>query len=137
MTKEELNRVRELQKKMRDCERRLQTLRISVDNLVPILDGLPHGTTARSRVEKIALLIVESEQELSELGKRVEQERSELVAQLVCEVDDLILLNLLALRYVKCCTFKEIARRMRITLRHVFRLHEKFLKCHIDAPATS
>ena len=129
----ELNIVRELNKRIRDIERHLQMLRMSVENLVPILDGLPHSTGAKSRVEKLALMIVEDERELAAFYEAITLAKSELLDRILREVEDPTLQTLLALRYVECLSFEKTARRMRITLRHVFRLHEKFFKCHIAA----
>ena len=133
MTEEELNGARELRKKIRDLERHLQELRMSAENLVPILDGLPHSSEAKSRVEKIALMIVEDERKLTSLNVTILLAKSELADKILCEVNEPILQTLLVLRYVECLSFEKTARRMRITLRHVFRLHEKFFKCHIAA----
>lgn len=44
MTEQELNIVRELNKKIRNAEHRLEVLRNNAENVVPILDGLPHAT---------------------------------------------------------------------------------------------
>lgn len=133
MTEKELNSVRELNKQIRRQEQHLQALRLSAENLVPILDGLPHSNEAKSRVEKIALMIIESERELENLRKEMTAAKSELVEKILRAVDEPAMQTLLALRYVECLSFKETARRLRFTLRHVFRLHEKFLKCHIAA----
>ena len=133
MTEKELNSVRNLKKRIRDVERHLQALRLSAENLVPILDGLPHSTEAKSRVEKIALMIIEHERELETLHERIISAKSELVDKILREVDEPTLQALAALRYVECLSYKETARRMTFTLRHVFRLHAKFLKCHIAA----
>ena len=133
MTEKELNSVRELKKRIRDVERHLQALRLSAENLVPILDGLPHSTEAKSRVEKIALMIVEHERELETLREQIILAKSELLDKVLIEIEEPTLQALAALRYVECLSYKETARRMMITLRHAFRLHEKFLKCHIAA----
>ena len=128
MTEEELNGVRELNKKICDIERHLQALRISAENLVPILDGLPHSSEAKSRVEKIALMIVEDERELTALNETKLLAKSKLADKILCEVDEPTLQTLLVLRYVECLSFKETARRMHFTLRYVFKLHTEFLK---------
>lgn len=125
MTERELNGVRELNKKIRDIQCHLQALRISAENLVPILDGLPHSSEAKSRVEKIALMIVEDERELTALNETKLLAKSKLVDKILREVDEPTLQTLLVLRYVECLSFKEAARRMRITLRHLYRLHKK------------
>ena len=128
MTEKELNAVRELKKQIRDIERHLQALRLSAENLVPILDGLPHSSEAKSRVEKIALMIVSDERELTSLNEKFLLAKAELLDKILRSVDEPSLQTLLVLRYVECLSFKEIARRMRFTLRHLYRLHEKYFK---------
>ncbi|MBQ6004794.1 MAG: hypothetical protein IJL14_00925 [Selenomonadaceae bacterium] len=128
MTEKELNSVRELNKKIRDLERRLHELRISAENLVPIIDGLPHSSEAKSRVEKLALMIVEHERDLEKFRDHIILAKSELVHTILREVDEPTLQALLMLRYVECLSFKETARRMKFTLRHLYRLHEKIFK---------
>ena len=128
MTEKELNGVRELRNKICILERRLQELRTSAENLIPIIDGLPHATEAKSRVEKITLMIVANERELTALNEKMTAARSELADKILREVDAPILQTLLVLRYVECLSFKETARRMHFTLRYIFKLHTKFLK---------
>lgn len=131
MTEQELNAVRELNKKIRALETRLRDVRNSAENIVPILDGLPKAAFAKSRVEKTALKAVEVERELEALRGQLPLLKSDLANKIMAEVDEPIRQTLLILRYIECLSFRETARRMRITLRHVFRVHEKFLKCHI------
>ena len=133
MTARELNNVRELNKKIRILERHLEALRMSAETIVPILDGLPHAAFAKSRVEKIALRTVSTERELEFLCTALIKAKTGLADKIMAEVDDPVYQTLLMLRYVEVLSFNQTARRMRISLRHVFRLHEKFLRCHIDA----
>ena len=92
------------------------------------IDGLPHSTEAKSRVEKIALELVETEHELDNLRGQLILAKSELADKILREVEDTTLQTLLILRYVECLSFKETARRMHFTLRHLYRLYGKFLK---------
>ena len=133
MTEKELNTVRNLKKELRDIERRLQELKMAAENIVPVLNGLPCSKDAKSRVEKIALDIVATEHIVKNFHEQIIIAKSELADRIMREVNKPILQTLLILRYVECLSFKETARRMGITLRHVFRLHEKFFKCHIVA----
>ena len=133
MTREELNSVKDLKKKICGLEKDLRALRVAAENLVPILDGLPHSTLAQSRVEKIALKTVETEHEHERLCGLLPVVKAELADKIMRSGCGFSLQTLLILRYVECCSYKETAHRMKITLRHVFRLHEKFLKCHIAA----
>ena len=119
MTEKDLNCVRELNKSIRDRERHLYKLRLSVENLTPILDGLPHASEAKSRVERLALNIVEVERDLDSLREQFQQEQSRLVNIIMREVDEPILQTLLILRYVECLSFNEIARRLQFSLRSI------------------
>lgn len=130
MTAEELNSVRELRKKIRAVESRLQALKTNAENIVPILDGLPHAKTAQSKVERNALKIIESEQELETLRTELIQAKSALADKIMSQVDEPNYQTLLVLRYVECLSFREIARRMHYTLRSVYRTHKKILRCH-------
>lgn len=133
MNEQELNEARELCKQIRALERHLEALRLSMENIVPVLDGMPHATEAKSKVERIALRIIDSEQELEALRGALEQAKTHLANVIMTKVDNPSHQTLLFLRYVSCLSFKETARRMRCSLRHVFRLHEQFLKCHLAA----
>lgn len=128
MTEQELFGVRDLKGKIKEVEKRLQTLKMSAGNLVPIIDGLPHATQAKSRVERITLMIVDAERELDSLRNRLVQAKTELANKIMCEVSEPVLQTLLVLRYVECLPFKDIYNRMHYTLRQIFRLHDKVLK---------
>ena len=125
MTVQELHAVRELKVKIKDIEKSLRTLRISADNLVPIIDGLPCAIEAKSRVEKIALMIVDRERELETLRNQLVSVKSTLANKIMSAFDEPTVQTLLILRYIECLTFKDIARRMCFCLRYVFKLHNK------------
>ena len=133
MTESELNVVRDMKKRIRDLERHIEDLRLAVQNITPILDGLPKSTEIKSRVETLALKIVECDRELVDLRERLPHEQTRLAELILREVSVPALQGFAVLRYVACVSFKETAHRMHITLRHAFRLNEKFFKCHIAA----
>ena len=128
MTEHELYQVKDLKKRIKDLEKKLQTLKMSASNLVPIIDGLPHATQAKSRVERIALMIVDCDRELKSLRDRLVQAKTELTDKIMCDLNEPIIQTLLILRYVECLPFKDIAHRMVFNLRYVFKLHDKILK---------
>lgn len=134
MTEQDLNVVRDLRKKIREGEQHLHELRISADNIVPVIDGLPHATAARSRVERITLKIIELENDLNDLRTTFEQAQSQLADRILC-VTGLkpSLQSVLILRYVACLPHKDTARRLQITLRHEFKLHAKALNAILQA----
>lgn len=137
MKKEELNRVRDLLKRQRELEKYLAELKVAAENIVPIVDGLPHAKTAKSRVEKIALDILQCERDLVEICGLIVTAQAELADKITAEIKRPALFTFAVLRYVEGLSFKETARRMLITLRHAFRLDEKLLKCHIVAHSKS
>lgn len=128
MTEQELYQVRDVKKRIKDLEKKLEMLKMSAGNLVPIIDGLPHATQAKSRVERIALMIVDAERELDNLRNRLTQAKTELADKIMCEVSEPVLQTLLVLRYVECLPFKDIAHKMFFGLRYVFKLHDRILK---------
>ena len=124
----EINKARELSKRIRELERHIAALCLSRDNIVPVLDGMPHASDLKSKVEKLALQIVENQRVLDSLRVELRQEKNRLASAIMTEVDAPIAQSLLLMRYVSCLPFREIARRMSYGLRHVFKLHDKLLK---------
>lgn len=127
MTARELNAVRELNEQVVLLERRLAELRLTAQDIVPANDGMPRGNLKQSKVENLVMKILECEDELEALRNELSLARSELKEKIFREVADPVQQKLLLLRYVECLTVKETARRLRITLRHAFRLQQKFL----------
>lgn len=128
MTAQEINKARELCKRIRELEKELARLCLSRDNIVPVLDGMPHATDVKSKVENLALRIVENQRVLENLRVEFEAEKARLASVIMSEFDDPTAQSLLLLRYVSCLPFREIARRMRYGLRHVFKLHDRLVK---------
>ena len=124
----ELNIVRELKKILTKEEQRLNSLRINALNITPVIDGLPHAKTAQSKVERNALRIIESEQEVETLRAEMVQAKSTLADKIMSQVDEPNYQTLLVLRYVECLSFREIARRMHFVLRNLFNLHDAALE---------
>lgn len=123
MNERELNRVRELKEKIRELERHIAALRSSAENIVPVLDGMPHSTDVKSKVETLALHIVHSEQELEAL-------RSELCTAAIHITTQIQNANLkraektiLILRYVVCMNFRDISFQLEQSDATTFRLH--------------
>ncbi len=64
------------------CERRLESLREMETAITARLDGLPRATARVSKVEKLALQIVESEEQLAELNREVDEKARELAEEI-------------------------------------------------------
>lgn len=132
MTEHELNRVRDLRTRMRDLERHLQALRLSAANIVPIIDGLPHSTDIRRRVEMNVVKIVDTERELDQLREEYVNAAIDLEGQINSAPLDLQEKTILILRYVACKNFRDIEFELKSNDARVFYLHrtaqKKFLK---------
>lgn len=128
MTEKELNSVRELNKQIRRQEQHLQALRLSAENLVSILNGLPHSNEAKSRTEKFALMIIECERELENLRTQLDRASEDLPARIYVEVSDVQERTVLLLRYVACMRFSDIAFQLELSERRVFQIHRDALK---------
>lgn len=129
MTDKELNAVRDLRNKIRDLTSHLQALRLSAQNIVPVIDGLPHSDSVKSRVEKLALKIIEHERELSDLSRQFAisalnlEERINRADQLNQQEKTILLM-----RYVACMRFQDIWIEMQISDNRAFYLHRTAVK---------
>ena len=123
MTEKELNDVREISRRIRDLEWRLQALRAAAENIAPVIDGLPHATQIKSRVEKLALNIADCENELINLREQFVNAALELGnkidnAQLSSQEK-----TVLSLRYVFCMNFQDIWLKLEASDAKIFYLH--------------
>lgn len=145
MTFEELNIVRTLKKKIADEEQKLQGFRDLAQSITPqatrvtyregkkeisytCLDAQPKGSSKDSRVEMTVALIVDTEKIIADLKMQLEKETPLLIKKFQAEFPDGIEQRILISRYVAGQSFREIARSMRYSLQHVFRVHKKILK---------
>lgn len=129
MTDKELNVVRDLRNKIRDLTSHLQALRLSAQNIVPVIDGLPHSDVVKSRVEKLALKIIEHERELSDLSRQFATSALDLTDR-INRADQLNQQEktILLMRYVACMNFQDIWIEMQISDNRAFYLHRTAVK---------
>ena len=152
MTFKELNEVRSLKKFLTDEELRLQALRDCAVSITPqfkretyldeqgklrsftALDDTPKSTNTDSRVEKIVLMIVDTEQSLEKIKSRLEEVKLHLTEKICAEFQEAVEQAILLYHYVSCRSFREISHLTHYSLRHVFRIHERILEdvisCH-------
>lgn len=101
------------------------------ENLVPVLDGMPHATDIKSRVEAIALKTIMAEGELAALREEYLQAKVKLTSQILDEVEDPTNQTLLILRFVELKTWTQVAQLMHVDRRWLFRRYKKFAtSCH-------
>ena len=119
-----LDGVRELDGKIRELERRLESLKSSIFP-TPELDGQPRAKMHYSRIEKITVSIVDLERELAELRAEQFSERIDLIAALFKRVRHADAFTVLEMRYVRCQDFKTIAKTMHFSEGRVYELHRR------------
>lgn len=123
MTEQELNRVRDLHKRIRDLENLLATLRKRAGDIVPAREGLPHSTDIHSKVESLALKIVEKTIELDLLHKQILTATAALTESICRHISEPNQRAVMLLRYVHCLHFRDISFRLDKSDATVYRLH--------------
>lgn len=145
MTFEELNIVRTLKKQIADEVQRLEGLKDFALSITPqfsretyrdeknklqsftCLNVMPKGNSTDSRVEKIAVLIADTENKISNLQKELATESMLLTEKINANftgIEHRILFG----HYVNGKSFREIALTSHYTLRYIFYIHKKILK---------
>ena len=124
MTRGELETVRQLKEELRREEGRLQTLRLSIESLNKLLDGMPHACRVASPTERLAAQIVDSERRLGSLQMKMIEEAGRLLTAIKNSPLGRREQEVLILRYVQCMTFRDISLRLEVSDAHVYRLHD-------------
>lgn len=127
MTEAELNAVRELKKQILNGERQLKTLRTAAENLVPVIDGMPHARSQSSRVAKIVTLILDAEQSLNALKENLDSMSTELVMKIRRAPLTTREQEILILRYVACMNFLDIEGELHLSDARIFYHHRQAL----------
>lgn len=122
MTKPDLHTVRKLYKQLQNLKQKIISLRSAVNNLTRVLDGMPHNPSPNSRVEKLTLKIVETQQ----LAAQVENDMliaAEILTINICDVGLNELEEKIMLQYyVDCKSNKDIMYALNIYERRFYRL---------------
>ena len=148
MTFEELNIVRELKKQIRDEEQKIQALRDCAETITQkysretltnsqypktkksytTLDTSPTGGVGTSKVENFSVMIIDSENKVAELLKRIDDEAKMLVYKIQHSFTDSIEQTILLYRYVLCKPFYEISKILHYSNGYIRNAHTKILK---------
>lgn len=123
MTERELNAARDLAEEIKACESDLATFRLSMTKLVPIRDGMPKAQSNESRVEELAVLIVEKERELNELKERLIDTAGKLAREISAAPLNSQERRVIFLRYVACEHFRDIAFEMDKSDARIYAIH--------------
>lgn len=128
MTEQDLNRVRDLNKKIRDLEKLLATLRSRAEDIVPAREGLPQSSDIQSKVENLALKIVEKTIELESLHEQILSATATLTEAICLHTSDPNQRAVMLLRYVHCMRFRDIAFQLGKSDARIYQLHHDALE---------
>lgn len=128
LTCEELNAVWIVKKRLEREQRNLDDLRIMADPVSAPLDGMPHAKPLTYKVERIAALMIESQQLIERLGDMLAERKFELLRKLQSLQLNELQQRVLYYHYVACLKFAEIAKLMSFTKLHIQFLHRQGLK---------
>ena len=129
MTRERLNRVRNLREVQRQKENRLRLIKESLQSIIPIRDGQPHANKHTPKIEELTIKQIDLEREIAELAAQIETAGLELLGEIICNI------NLtdkehevLVRRYVFCSRFRDIQFMMKLSDARVFAIHSDAVK---------
>lgn len=128
MTREELYEVRNIREEISALETKLHELIYRAENLTSIIDGMPKSKSFRSKVERLALEMIDARVELKALETKLPAAQNQLVKKIEAATQDYQTRCAIILRYVKNLSCKEISQLMKLSQRQLFRLQKKFLR---------
>ena len=119
-----LSTVFELEEKICAARDELARLKSLATAITPKLDGLPKAKSLSSRVENLAVKIMDCERRLDELVEEKICAQLDLSSELAEQLTDNIL-SVMALRYVHGKTFAEIGRLIHYSRKQVWLFHQR------------
>ena len=124
MTWEELNKVRDLTKNLRDAERSLELIRLSISAAkVPVRDGMPKATSTDSRIEIATIRIIDFSAKIESLKAELIDAVKILEEQITNAVSNKTARKIFILHYVDCMYFRDIAIALGYSEAHIYYLH--------------
>lgn len=117
--------VEDKRREVRRQERLIEHLRGLQGLTARPLDGLPKSKSQSSHVEKIVAQIVDGEKNLSDLRDELLELQDALTAEIYRRVTNLSAVEVLVARYIFGKTFSQIAGKMFLSERRVYKLHRQ------------
>ncbi len=108
MTLKELNRFRSMIEKKNKSREALMALRNAASPKASLLTGMPISTGARDRVGDLASEIADLDNEIIELGKRIDEQRPEVQA-FIFSISDGYIRTAFSLRFLRGMLWEDVA----------------------------
>ena len=128
MTRAELNGVRFLQKELKMLEEELTEKRKASATIAPAIDGLPKGSSIRSKVEALTMEILVLEERIANYKAAIPLAQAGLLDRLLSLSVKPSERAVVILLYVEGQTVSEVTKRIGVTTRSVKRLQASFIK---------
>ena len=135
MTYEDLISVWTLAEAIEAEKNQLADLKLLAESITTPLTGMPSAKSQQSKVEKIALKIVEAEKKIVAMSEQLLTLKTNLFVLIKATDLSPTLKRVLICRYVLCLPFNAIAKKIGYTRRHISTLHNKALTL-LDIDAT-
>ena len=118
-----LNVVKNIQRRISEIGIMLTELQETYNSIVPAADGMPKSSSARSRVERLAVKITHWQNEIEFLTELLTTCRDELFVWLSEQNLKNTLRTILYFRYGLLMSFEDIAEKLHLSLSYIFSLH--------------
>ena len=124
----DINAARDLKEEIQSLERRIETLRTTAQNLVPIRDGLPKGKATSSAVERLTVKILDLEENLRGLQEKLDAVKIRLIEEICAAPMTEMERRVLMMRYVSCMRFRDICFELDKSDARVYQWHRAGLE---------
>ena len=118
----DLEIVRDIRNRIEEEREKVKALRLTMSLPTARLDGLPRSHSLESRVEGLAVHLVDAEQKVERLEAECDKASASLFDEIQRRVRTPVHVAMLVMRYISCLSFRTIARKSDYSLRQVFRL---------------
>ena len=124
----EITAARDLREEIQTLERRMETLRATAQDLVPIRDGLPKGKVTSSAVERLAVKILNLEEYLRGLQEKLAAVKIHLIEEISAAPLKEMERRVLMMRYVNCMRFRDICFDLNKSDARIYQWHRAGLE---------
>ena len=124
----EITAARDLKEEIHSVERRIETLKTTAQNLVPIRDGLPKGKATSSAVERLAVKILKLEEYRQAKLKELDAVKIRLIEEICAAPLKEMERRVLMMRYVNCMRFRDICFDLNKSDARIYQWHRAGLE---------
>lgn len=118
----------ELKKKIEMEKEKLKQQKMLITSITSELDGMPRSQDKASKVEKLAVSIIDTENKILSLKEVFQNCLAELAEKLIDLISNSDIRQVILYRYGYCKLFRDIGVDLRLSERRIYDLHSMGLK---------